>query len=126
MANRKRQPIERSQRWQREDAAPRLATLVPNLKALSLSLKDAVDDTSSPANGRVQHIIVPRAAALFEVACTEPKCEGGGYDLTSAIMFALNRKEETFEGTANCNGSVGQGHCRCMLHYSGRATYEPS
>lgn len=123
MAGRRRQIIERSQRWQREDAAPRLSTLVPNLTTLSLQLKDAMDDTSAPANSRVQHIIVARAAALFEVACSEPKCEGGGYDLTSEIMFALRRNDELFNGTAHCNGMVGQNQCRCTLYYSAKATY---
>lgn len=126
MANRRRQPVERSQRWQREDAAPRLSAVVPNLKTLALALKDAVDDRSAALNSRIQHIIVARAAALFEVACSEPKCEGGGYDLTSDVLYALQRGETSFQGTSQCLGSIGQQGCRRVLYYTAEATYVDS
>lgn len=124
--NNRRIKGERSERWQREDAAPRLAAEIPELLTLSLQLRNCNDETSMPGRSRIQHTIVERAAALFEVACVEPKCEGGGYDITADILTALRQRRETHEGTAHCNGSVGQGYCRCTLVYVMKATYRPS
>lgn len=123
--NNRRIKGERSVRWQREDAAPRLAAEVPELVSLSLQLRNCTEESALPGRSRTQHIIVERAAALFEVACVEPKCEGGGFDVTSEILHALRKRKETFEGTATCNGSVGQGYCRCTLVYVMKATYRP-
>lgn len=123
MWNSKRVRGERSERWQREDAAPRLAAEVPDLLTLSLQLRNCTEETSMPGRSRTQHVIVERAAALFEVACTEHKCEAGGYDITSEIMHALRQRKETAEGSARCNGTVGQGYCRSTLVYVMKATY---
>lgn len=123
MWNRKRARSERSERWQREDAAPRLAVEVPGLASLSLVLRDCAEDTALRSKSRTQHVIVERAAALFEVACTERKCENGGFDLTKDVLAALRRRETSAEGVAQCNGTVGQGYCRCTLEYVVRATY---
>jgi hypothetical protein len=125
MWNSKRVKGERSERWQREDAAARLAAEVPELLTLSLQLRNCTEETSMPGRSRTQHVIVERAAALFEIACVEPKCEGGGYDITSDILHALRQRKETLEGTSRCNGSVAQGYCRCTLIYVMKATYRP-
>lgn len=123
MWNSKRVRGERSERWQREDAAPRLATVVPELVTLSLLLRNRTDETSMPGRSRTQHVIVARAAALFEIACVEPKCENGGFDITTDVLRALHERKETLDGSAQCGGSVGQGYCRCTLVYVMKATY---
>ncbi len=123
MWNNRRMKAERSERWQREDAAPRLATEIPNLLTLSLQLRNRIEETAIPAKSRTQHVIVARAAALFEVACGEPKCENGGFDITAEILHALRSRKATLEGTAQCGGTVGQGYCRCTLMYVMKATY---
>lgn len=123
--NNRRIKGERSVRWQREDAAPRLAAEVPELLTLSLQLRNCTEEAALPGRSRTQHVIVERAAALFEVACVEPKCESGGFDVTSDVLHALRHRKETLEGTANCGGSVGQGYCRCTLVYVMKATYRP-
>lgn len=114
---------ERSERWQREDAAPRLTAELPDLLTLSLQLRNRTDDTSTPGRSRIQHVIVARAAALFEIACVEPKCESGGFDLSTDVLAALRQRKETLEGEAQCGGTVGQGYCRCTLLYVMKATY---
>jgi hypothetical protein len=123
MWNRKPTKADRSERWKREDAAPRLATEVPSVKTLALVLKDSRGLQGVSGTERTQHVIVDRAAALFEVACADPKCEDGGHDLTHEVISALKRRQEQFEGTSECRGSVGGAPCRCTLNYRATATY---
>jgi hypothetical protein len=123
MWNRKGPRVERNERWKREDAAPRLSAEVPGLQSLSLTLKDVREDHGILGKERIQHIIVERAAALFEIRCAEVKCQDGGYDITSEVMNALRRRRETFDGTSECRGTVGSGSCRCTLVYVARATF---
>ena len=123
MWNRKGLRNDRTERWKREDAAPRLAGEIPALQSLSLTLKDVREENGIPGKERTQHVIVERAAALFEIPCAELKCVDGGYDITSDVMNALRRRRDTFEGSTQCRGTVGQGACRCTLFFVARAVY---
>jgi hypothetical protein len=118
-----RRPSERAQestvRREREDAATRLLLEVPALAALRLEITQG-------SSGKIRHtrrVIVERAPALFEIACVEPSCRGGGHDLTRAIMDALRPLRTRFEGEDSCRGLVGSGACRSVLRYQGIADY---
>jgi hypothetical protein len=123
MRNRKPVTSERTERWRREDAAPRLTTEAPSLQSLRLILRDFRVDSGLPGKERVQHVIVARAGARFEIPCSEPKCVEGGYDVTTEILQALKSRCETFEGVVSCRGTVREQPCRCSLSFVGHATY---
>lgn len=123
MRNRKYVVNERVERWRREDAAPRLANEVPSLRSLRLVLKDVRADIGVPGKERIQHVVVARAGALFEVPCSDPKCQDGGYDVTHDILRSLKLQRESFEGSAQCRGMVGEHACPCTLLFVGHAVY---
>ncbi len=64
-----------------------------------------------------------RAGALFEIPCSEPKCQDGGYDVTADILRALRARREDFEGSSQCRGIVGDKECGCSLMFIGQAHY---
>lgn len=104
----------------REDDAPRLATKVPELKSLQVSIVDRGGSTSVRYK---KLVVVASAPALFVFPCTEPRCEEGGHDVTTAIMAALYRRMTTLEGDSRCDGSVGSAPCGREIHYSVVADY---
>jgi hypothetical protein len=114
----------RTDRWKREDAARRLVDEVPTLQTLVLSLRDVRESNAVSGSDRKQHVIVSRAAALFEITCAEPKCEEGGHDLTADMLSNLRHCKPQFSGTSECRGMVGNGGCRRTLHFSALATYK--
>lgn len=114
---------ERAERWRREDAAPRLLERVPSLQTLILSLNDLRGENRVNGTKRMQHVIVARAAALFEIPCSDPKCQNGGYDVTSEVLSFLRLRRESFAGVAECGGMVGHNACRCSLSFAARASY---
>jgi hypothetical protein len=126
MFNRKVINTERQERWRREDAAPRLATEVPSLRSLRLRLKDIRGESRIQGTERTQHVVVLRAGALFEIPCSEPKCQDGGYDVTADILRALRAHRVEFEGSMQCRGIVGNNDCQCSLMFVGQAGYAPS
>jgi hypothetical protein len=106
----------------REDEAPRLASQIPDLLSLSLSIEDRSD--SSVAQPRhVRHVVVARAPALFLIVCSDPNCKDGGHDVTDSIMRALLRRETAFQGEDKCYGALGPSPCTRVLHYNAVANY---
>lgn len=114
----------RRQRQEREDAAPRLATEVPNLATLRLVVSFHRNDLEmQPAHTRV--VVVERAPALFNIPCADKECRDGGHDFTHEILANLRQKKGSFKGTAMCNGELGSAGARCRgeLRYEATATY---
>ena len=109
-----------AERRHREDDAPRLAVKVPELKSLQVSVVDRGGSTSIRYK---KLVVVPSAPALFVFPCTEPRCEEGGHDVTTAIMSALYRRLQTLEGDSRCDGTVGSAPCGREIHYSVTADY---
>lgn len=123
MPYRKNIVSERQERWRREDAAPRLVRMAPTLETLRLMLKEFREDSPAPGSERTQHVVVARAGARFEFPCGEPKCQAGGYDVTSDVLDSLGKQREHFEGSMSCCGMVGDNPCRRSLRFTGVATY---
>lgn len=113
----------RSERWERENAAPRLKQMVPNLAALRLSLVESRGAYPIGGTRRVQHIVVDTASARFEVPCGEKGCTGGGHDLSRTAASQLRERRTAFSGTSECMGSVGERGCDRRLEYAFEATY---
>ena len=111
------------ERWTREDAAPRLADEIAELKQLILEVEESMGDSIIDAARYVRHIPVQQAPAHFEIPCTDSKCDGGGHDFTQEVMEALRAGETEFEGESACRGQSGSEPCRRVLRFTARATY---
>jgi hypothetical protein len=121
----RRRPRVRAERWVREDEAPRLADECPELATLVLEVREQISGHVVSGARYTKHVVVPRAAALFELPCTEPKCEGGGYNLTTAILYRLKSRESEFSGDGECSGYIGDSPCNRAVHYDARAGFRP-
>lgn len=113
----------RTDRWRREDEAPRLKEKVQNLKALRLELEELHESRPVVGTRRVRHIVVDQAAALFEIPCSDTKCEDGGHDVTRQVMDALAAQARSFEAENNCSGYVANHPCGRVLKVIAQAEY---
>ena len=114
-----------AERKRREDAAPRLKERVRTLAALKLEVEEMHDTSDTARAKHVRHVVVASAPALFVFPCGDTSCEGGGYDITHAVMRSLEAHAEHFTADDRCNGSIGNSPCKRALHVTGTATYEP-
>lgn len=119
------QQTARSDRWKREDDAPRLKDRILDLDSLKIELEEWRKDETEPVAGtrRVRHIVVPRAAALFEVPCSDKKCNGGGHDLTDVVLAALEAKQTLVEGRHVCEGTREDNPCGLLLQFKAVASF---
>jgi hypothetical protein len=108
----------RNQRMAREDAAGRLSELAPDLTDLHLEIDETQKGGSVGGRRYIRRIVIEQAPALFEVPCSDPHCETGGYDLTREILAALASRRKVFEGQQSCAGECGR-----AFHYVATATY---
>lgn len=113
----------RIQRIQREDTAGKLLLRAPELTSLSLALHERRPEGCVSDNHYIRRIVVEHAHALFEIPCSYPQCEDGGYELTREILYALALQRERFEGEVPCGGQCGAHACTRVLQYVGTATY---
>ncbi len=114
------------ERREREDSAPRLATEVPDLLALRLEIEERSDGAAVSQPKYVRRVVVPNAPALFLIPCGDANCEGGGHDVTGAVMHALHDHQTGFAGEDYCRGSLGSANCSRILHYEATAEYKKS
>lgn len=123
--NRKQSPaaLRQAERRQREDEAPRLAQELPELASLSLEIEEKTEGTAAPAPKHVKRVVVASAPALFLVPCGDPRCDGGGHDVTGTVMRALRARQTRFQGEDACRGSLQNGYCRRVLVFEGFAEY---
>jgi hypothetical protein len=109
------------ERRERENAAKRLNEVVPELRNLSIRIEEGPKGLDSDvAHTRI--IVVERAPALFELGCSDRKCDGG-HDLTQRVIKALKQHKEHFEGTDRCTGHVTETECGLELRYTVEATF---
>ena len=111
------------ERRQREHDAQRLRARVPSLATLRLDIAEghgAID--AGPKHARI--VMVETGPALFELACADPSCRGGGYDLTLAVLRGLLEGRPHFEVDRRCEGSVGSAECGRNVHVDVNATYD--
>jgi hypothetical protein len=113
----------RRERWDRENATPRLKDAVPELVSLRLVMVEMRGDYSVNGTRRVQHVVVATASARFEIPCGESGCNDGGHDLSRTAMSHLRDGRSSFSGTSECNGALNHRPCDRRLDYSFEATY---
>lgn len=111
-------------RARREHVAGKLTDKVPALVSLRLAVVEA-RPSGWHGGGRVRHVDLARALALFEFPCTYAHCQGGGYDLTGDLLGGLRLQRAHFEGRHACMGQCGSVACTRLMHFEVRATYRP-
>ena len=111
-----------AERRRREDQAPRLSSQVPDLASLELEIEEV---SGVAGTTHTRRIVVDRAPALFVLPCGDPKCEGGGHDLTSTVMQALRARASSFRGSDACMGALGPSPCARVVRFEATAKYRP-
>jgi len=114
-----------AERRRREDEAPRLKDLVPNLATLVLELQEHRAGAVLLESAHIRRIPVEFAPALFELPCQDSFCKQGGHDVTQQILRALETGATAFEGEHGCTGQTGTAECQRVLRYVANATYKP-
>jgi hypothetical protein len=107
-------------RRQREEDAPRLCDEIPDLVSLRLEIEERSGVTVVK---HVRHVVVDRAPSLFVMPCGDPRCTGGGHDLTEAMMRALRAHQTSARGDDACYGSTGPSPCGRVMHFEAVARY---
>jgi hypothetical protein len=113
----------RTDRWRRENDAPKLKDEVPHVEALRLNLEEFSSGHGVLGSSRIQHVVVAQASSRFEIPCGDSKCEEGGHDLSNGMLGALRERRPSFEGSSTCTGHVGERACDRLLKYSAQAKY---
>ncbi|HEV3192223.1 MAG TPA: hypothetical protein VGY54_17040 [Polyangiaceae bacterium] len=114
-----------AERRRREDEAPRLREVVPELATLKLEVEErhGAMATSVGAPKHVRLVVVDNAPALFALPCGDASCRDGGYDVTDGVLRHLRAREGQFELEDSCMGNVGTASCGRTLHLTAIATY---
>lgn len=114
------------ERRAREDSAGKLSAKVEGLTSLSIAITEKKPNAVTGDNTYIRRVVVDGAPALFEISCSSPGCEGGGYELTREVLTALGQRRERFEGQHSCRGRTRVADCGQELHYVATATYASS
>ncbi|UQA58514.1 hypothetical protein [Polyangium aurulentum] len=122
-----RKNVERKERHilrlAREDAAGKLLSRAPDLADLHMKIDETQRGGSVGDRRYIRRVVLAQAPALFEVPCSDPQCENGGYDVTDEILSALASRRTLFEGQQSCSGRCGANTCGRVFHYVATATY---
>jgi hypothetical protein len=114
-----------AERRKREDDAPRLSAVVPNLDTLRLEIEERRGSSPTADSKHVRLVVVASAPALFVVPCGDRECRDGGHDVTQQVLRALGSKAGSFDLEDGCSGSLGNGRAACnrVVRVVGTATY---
>lgn len=122
--NRKSEAAERfAERRRQEDEAPRLRDVIPGLVSCRLEITERRAAATIADVSHTRHVVVARAPALFLMACSDPSCRDGGYDITRELVRALRDRKNVFRGEDTCQGNIGTAHCGRVLEFTARAEY---
>ncbi|MBI5531353.1 MAG: hypothetical protein HY898_01465 [Deltaproteobacteria bacterium] len=111
-------------RRQREQDAPRLLQETPGLQSLYIELKESGDANGNPVSSHIRRFQLSTAPALFLFPCGDPKCDGGGHDITDEVLAGLREHKTRIEGQDACVGAAGEVPCTRTLSYAVVATFE--
>ncbi|MFP6684409.1 MAG: hypothetical protein VB934_06840 [Polyangiaceae bacterium] len=111
------------ERRKREDDAPRLKSRVPRIESLNITISESGRDLGDLDVSYIRRVVVERAPALFDLPCSDPRCTGGGHDVTRPFLNALRHAQTSFEGSHRCGGTVKETECPLALRFEATATY---
>jgi hypothetical protein len=114
----------RIQRSEREDAAGKLVQKIPDLTSLSIAIHETRPEGCVSDTHYIRRVAIQSAPALFEVTCSDPRCEDGGYDVTREVLSSLASRRALFEGNDTCRGRCGANECARVLRYVATASYQ--
>jgi len=122
---RARAATERSlERRRREDEAPRLSAVAPDLESLKIEVTEKRGTIGIPESSHIKRVVVEHAPALFLIQCGESSCKDGGHDITHAVLRGLQNKATVYEGDDPCIGHTGTAPCNRVLCFTAYATYK--
>lgn len=113
-----------AERRRREDAAPRIREVVPNLATLRLEIDERRGASNAGDPKHVRLVVVDSAPALFNLPCGDHACKDGGHDMTDNVLRALQAGATRFELEDTCHGNVGKAFCGAVMHIVITATYQ--
>ncbi len=113
-----------NERRRREDEAPRLAAVVPDLESLRIELSEKRGDVGIADASHIKRVVVEHAPALFLLPCGESSCRDGGHDITRAVLRGLEMKQAVYTGDDPCMGQTGSAPCARTLVFTAHATYK--
>src|SRR4051812_47100675 len=118
MMSRRGEAAERfAERRRREDEAPRLHEVVPDLIACRIDIAERRADVTSVDVSHTRHLVVARAPAMLYVPCSDPSCRDGGHDVTSMLLRGFRERRTDIRGEDACNGNIGSAHCGRVLTF---------
>lgn len=124
---RKEKALERQERkvrrTEREDAAGKLLLKAPDLTSLNMTVTETRKEGCVTDTQHIKRFVLEHAPALFELACSDPYCEDGGYDITREVLRSLSLRQETFEAEQDCAGRCGAIDCGRHVRVVVTATY---
>jgi hypothetical protein len=116
-----------AERRERENAAKRLAEVVPKLDALTFTIEEIDSERAKklaqPEVMHTRYIVVSRAPAVFDLPCYDRHCDGG-HDVTKSVLGALQNRKTRFTGRHRCAGHSKHGDCRLELRFTAEAHYQ--
>lgn len=113
-----------AERSRRELEAPLLRSEVPDLTGLSIEVVEGGQGGNMPDTRHVRRFVLSTARALFLIPCGNVLCQGGGHDITDAVMGALRSHRPEQVGDSPCSGSVDATPCTRSVHFIVRGTFE--
>lgn len=126
MNHRSREASQRfAERRKREDDAPRLKAVVPELEALALEVNEHRGASAIGGSKHLRRVVVEHAPALFVLSCGNPSCKDGGHDITAEVLRHLRQHETDFSIEDVCSGSIGTASCGRVIKVSAKASYRP-
>ncbi|HLV22218.1 MAG TPA: hypothetical protein VKZ49_15100 [Polyangiaceae bacterium] len=124
MNRRGREIAERvAERRRREEAAPALSSIVPELAQLDMNIEERRAGTKLLESTHIRRVVVEHARALFVLPCGDRACKEGGHDITAEVLHALRAGKNEFEGEDPCVGQTGSASCQRVLRYVAHAEY---
>lgn len=113
---------------ERVRAARTLAERFPELKTLTATLASFSPDGGKCYSELKCTFNLGYAKVLFLLACPNPECIGGNFDLSSELAHAVAGHRESATGESRCQGwrsktTMGSSYCDHLLRYTLKLGY---
>lgn len=106
----------------RVDASPSLVQKFPTLKTLTVDLGHFDSDGVARRSQIKYTVNVEHAKSVFRVACHNPECVRGDFDLSAVIAQAVSARKTNVAGELRCLGwrnraGIDSVRCDHLLRY---------